>query len=458
MPTRPILLPLRSAVESLNWPPVVVGAAGSLAALVSALDASQWLSTEELTERGHRQLEVLAQHFVRSSAGFARRMADAGLTPADLGKLGGLARLPPITRREVQLAGAGYCSPTIPKTHMPTGDVRTSGSTGEPLTVRRTSISNLMWMAHSIRDHLWHGRDFAARLATIRPNVPAVTRLDDWGAPTNLLFRTGAGLGLPISVAPDKQAAELRAFRPGSLLTYPNNLGLLMDALAERGGPWPELRHVRTISETVSPQLRDRVRSFFGLEIEDSYSAQEAGIIAIQCPDCGQYHVMAETLIVEVVDAEGVPCQPGEVGRILVTDFTNFATPIIRYEIGDYAEMGGVAECGRGLPTLRRILGRERNLIVMPDGSRRWPLSGYLGFPSIAQILQFQFVQVSRSEIEVNLVTAAPLDQWQEHDLREVITEALGHRFEISFHYFDGAIPRGANGKFEEFVCKIGAA
>jgi phenylacetate-CoA ligase len=454
---QPTLLPLRSAVEGLAWPPVQVGPAASLAALVSAFDASQWLSADELAARALKQLELLARHAAHQSPLFARRLSEAGLSPADLGCPGGLARLPPITRRAVQAAGEAFHCATVPKTHMPVGDLRTSGSTGEPLTVRRTSISNLMWMANSIRDHLWRRRDFSARIATIRANLVKVARTDDWGPPASLVFRTGAGLGLPIGLPLAKQASELRAFRPGSLLSYPNNLDVLIDALAEGGGPWPELKHVRTISETVSPRLRERARAYFGLEIEDTYSAQEAGVIALQCPDCGQYHVMAETVIVEVVDAAGRPCGPGEVGRALVTDVTNFASPIVRYEIGDYAEMGGTASCGRGLPTLGRILGRERNLILMPDGTRRWPLTGYHRFRAIAPILQFQFVQTGRETIEVNLVTARPLSEQEEAALRLVIAEALGYPFAIAFRYHEGALPRGENGKFEDFVCRVEA-
>ena len=114
-----------------------------------------------------------------------------------------------------------------------------------------------------------------------------------------------------------------------------------------------------------------------------------------------------------------------------------------------------LAGCGRGLPTLRRILGRERNLVLMPDGSRRWPLTDQLRFPEIAPILQFQFVQTGREIIEVNLVTARPIDVREEAALRDVIVQALGHPFILAFRYHRDALPRGQNGKFEDFVCRV---
>jgi hypothetical protein len=43
----------------------------------------------------------------------------------------------------------------------------------------------------------------------------------------------------------------------------------------------------------------------------------------------------------------------------------------------------------------------------------------------------------------------------EEARLAQVIQSSLGHRFRVKFTYFDGEIPRGAGGKFEEFVSKV---
>ena len=57
---------------------------------------------------------------------------------------------------------------------------------------------------------------------------------------------------------------------------------------------------------------------------------------------------MAENLIVEIVDDKGAPCASGEIGRVIVTDLHNFATPLMRYDIGDYAEVAAPCLCGGG--------------------------------------------------------------------------------------------------------------
>ena len=95
---------------------------------------------------------------------------------------------------------------------------------------------------------------------------------------------------------------------------------------------------------------------------------------------------MAESVLVEILNDDGTPCAPGEIGRVVVTALQNFATPLIRYEVGDYAEASAPCPCGRGLPVIRRIMGRVRNLLVLPDGKKIWPAFGSRGLTEIAPI------------------------------------------------------------------------
>ncbi len=239
------------------------------------------------------------------------------------------------------------------------------------------------------------------------------------------------------------------------LVIYPNVLDALLKHLRKMETVLPDLKLIRSISETLSPRLREDASQYLGARIADNYSSQEAGIIAVQCPDSAKYHVMSESLIVEVTGDDGRAVAEGETGRVVLTDLHNFATPLIRYDIGDYAQRGGACSCGRGLPTLERVLGRERNLILMPDGTRHWPLVGFARFRDVAPIAQYQLIQTARESIEVRLVAEAPLTPAQQSDLGAVIHEALGFPFALSFVYFDAKIPAGPRGKFEEFVCAV---
>ncbi|HVP86342.1 MAG TPA: hypothetical protein VMS78_16595 [Rhizomicrobium sp.] len=449
----PLWKKLKGTNGELVWPPLLRGGTASLEALARFLEDSQWLPRVEIVARQHEQLVKLAEYCSRFSRVFRERLKAAGVEPSDLGDPANLARLPLLSRRELQ-KGDLYCL-QAPKEHLPSTEMRTSGSTGEPVMVRRTAITQQFWLAITLREYFWHERAFDLRFSAIRPTITEYRELPDWGPPASLLFETGPAQMIPITESVEQIAERLSVFAPQVLAIYPNVLAALIAHLKQTGATLPSVKLIRSISETLSPALREDARTFFGARVVDNYSSQEVGVIAVQCPESELYHVMSESLIVEVVGEDGHACGEGETGRVAITDLHNFATPLLRYDIGDYAQVGGACPCGRGLPTLSRVLGRERNLIRMPDGSRHWPLVGFARFRDVAPIAQYQMVQISRDEIEVRLVTETPLGAGQVSDLSNVIWEALGHPFTLRFVYFDGRIPAGPRGKFEEFVSQV---
>jgi phenylacetate-CoA ligase len=428
------------------------GLAARLTALLGELEDTQWQPPESLAALQLHRLGTLAAHLVKHSPHFAGRLRAAGLSVAELSAPGGLQRLPVLSRRLLQSSADVYCG-GLPPHHAPTYETRTSGSTGEPVVVHRTAVNGLDWMAATMRDHLWHERDFKQAFCSIRGHIREPVLLPDWGQPVNLLFDSGPLLGIPITTAIERQLELVREFKPHLLQTYPSNLA----GIVSRCGGVPGVRHILTMGETLSPETRADAARLFGATIDDSYSSQELGIIAIQCAASTLHHVMAETLIVEVLNADGGACREGEMGRVVATDLRNFATPLIRYDIGDWAEVGPPCSCGRGLPTLSRIFGRERNLILMPDGTRHWPHVGFPEFREIAPVMQYQFIQDGRETIEIRLVTERRLSRREEGGLAAHIQKTLGFPFELRFTYFAERIPAGPTGKFEEFVCRVGA-
>jgi phenylacetate-coenzyme A ligase PaaK-like adenylate-forming protein len=429
------------------------GIAATLKALLQRLERSQWMEQSDIVGAQHRELAALAAHCAKHSPYFRARLESAGLEPDDLGTPEGLARLPPFGRRDLQSASGFYCD-AIPEGHGPVTETRTSGSTGEPVCVRRTGFNGLYWHAFTLREHFWHGRNVRSRVCAVRANVSEIVRAPDWGRPATFLFETGPSLIVPVTTAIDRLFDLIVEFAPAILLAYPSILSALIREGEARGVRIESIRHLRSVGETVSPALRADARRYFGLRIADSYSSQEMGFVAAQCPGTDAYHAMAEGAIVEILRKDGSPCPPGEAGRIVVSDLRNYATPMIRYDIGDWAAAGAPCACGRGLPALARIFGRERNLILMPDGSRHWPLVGFDRFREIAPVSQYQFIQTDRQNIEVRLVVERPLGEGEERALAVHMQKALGHPFALHFAYYEDAIPAGAGGKFEEFICR----
>lgn len=435
------------------WPAVPDDAGARALAMQFQLEQTQWWSPAELEQQQMRQLQLLLRHAYASLPFWRDRLDRAGFTPERGVTPEGFRSLPFITRADIQAHGDALSSRAVPPGHGAMFKSQTSGSTGMPIGIVRTALSNFFWESFTLREHLWHRRDFRGKLASIRLGV-AETESSGWGQATDVAFDTGPLATLNITADADYQLAWLQRQNPDYFLTFPSNLDELAKRSLERAIRLPKLREVRTVSEVLSPETRKLVRAAWGTGITDIYSARELGYIALQCPRHEHYHVQSEGVIVEIVNDGGAPCAAGEIGHVVVTPLHNFAMPLIRYRIGDLAEAGAMCDCARGLPVIRKIQGRVRNMLTLPDGRKNWPSLGDMRGAANHKIKQYQVIQRSPERIDVQLVLRSPLTSAEEIQLRATMQKALGHPFDLRFLVCD-SIARSASGKFEEFRSEL---
>ena len=449
----------RSALPGLAWPAFPSPGAANKLALLFQIEQNQWRTPQQIESAQFEQIRKLVSFAAKTVPHYREQLGNSFST-ADINphSWGGI---PVLNRKALHGSPAAIRSERIPKEHGQNFPISTSGSTGMVVELLGTELTSLFWQVFCLRDHLWHRRDLRQTLCTIRyqrdpaSKVPAGLPAEGWGPATDDVTVTGASFNYHITLPVDHLAERLRVHRPGYLLSHPSViLGLARHCLAT-GITLPELKEVRTLGETPDDSLRDLCREAWGVPVVDMYSCQEAGYLALQCPEHPHYHVQAENALVEVVDDAGRPCAPGEVGRVLVTSLNNFATPLIRYELGDYAEVGEPCPCGRGLPVLKRVMGRYRNLLTLPDGTRRWPRLGYeTSLQSIAPIELMQMIQTAAEEIRVRLVMERALDAAETERLTTFIQKNLGYPFRLSFDHVD-TIRNPSNAKFEQFISLI---
>lgn len=418
------------------------------------LQQSQWLPPEFLRERQLQQLAPVLRHARETIPFYRQRFAAARFDPRSGFAAAAFFRLPLLTRAEIQSAGDTLVTSKLPPDHGKFLSFGSSGSTGQPIQVLGSEVTHFFGSALNLRDHLWHRRDLSGKLAAIRTQIESAT-LQGWGPATDAVYTTGPSATLSISSDIGVQLAWLVEQNPDYLLSHPSNVLALARRSLETGTRIGNLREVRTFGETLPAELRDTCRQAWGVPVTDAYSAEEVGNIALQCPAHEHYHVQAENLLVEIIDAEGLPCAPGQVGRVVLTTLHNFAMPLIRYANGDYAEVGEPCPCGRGLPVLKRIMGRQRNMLILPDGTRHWPSFPAEIWADIAPIRQIQLVQHSLRQIGVNLVIDQPLTPEQQQRFIRALQESLGYPFEIELRHVQ-QIERGANCKYEGFISLIG--
>ena len=448
------------ATPGIVWPAISDQSGNILLTLLFQLEQSQWWPPERLCAAQFGQAARLLRHAFETVPFYSERLGQAGYDPDAAIDEESWLDLPLLARADIQLADKDLWSRALPKSHGKASKLVTSGSTGTPVEWLSTGLTSIFWDLFTVRDFLWRRCDVSGKLAAIRydrtgsANYPDGAALANWGAGFASAMPTGPCAFLSIDTAIEQQGEWLARQDADYLITHPFNLQALIRHCAESGIEIKRLRQVQTLSELLPPGLRALCEEHWKVSLVDMYTTQEAGYLALQCPEHAHYHVQSENVILEILDENGRPCAAGETGRVVVTDLHNFATPLIRYDIGDFAEAGASCDCGRGLPVIAKIIGRQRNMIILPDGSSRWPLTGYEEFNKIAPVRQFQMVQKTRQDVEVKLVVGRALSTPEEERLKHLINSKLGYAFALEFSYHDN-IARSAGGKFEDFISLV---
>jgi phenylacetate-CoA ligase len=325
---------------------------------------------------------------------------------------------------------------------------RSAGSTGMPvgfLWDPRHQSSRLAARVRYLRANGWSPIRCSAWLVSTRPEST-----DAW------FVTRGRFLGARFSSHLDdmeQQAEWLRKLDPLYLYAFPVNLDGLARVFETRRWRLTSLCKIFSGSEILEDSLRERLRRVFGVEVSDNYGSTEA-FLAWECPQ-RSYHINAEHVLLEIVDESGGPAAPGAMGRVLVTTLQNYLMPLIRYEIGDYAIAAqGGCPCGRTLPRIGQILGREINLFIDSDGKRfvPWPL--FRPLTAREWIRQYQVVQREVGRFVVRFVSdrdLAPQDEAEIVKHFETTTRApVGIEFERRQQ-----IPRAPSGKFMMAMSEI---
>lgn len=242
----------------------------------------------------------------------------------------------------------------------------------------------------------------------------------------------------------DRQAA--------ALITYPSNAVLLAQAILEAKLDFSFIRRLGLMAETIDPgQITLIRRAFPEARIWSNYSSMEFGLISFQCPYEPQFHhAAAGKLGIEILDERDLACEPGQVGRVVITDYHNYESPLIRYEIGDLAAFG-TCPCGKiGLPALQQILGKVLGCLLHRDGRRIPFIDLANALRDLPGMRQYQVIQEEVERFHVKVAAATPLDS----DIRDAFARQFGYAPRIDIEVMD-SIPRDPSGKFFASLCRV---
>jgi phenylacetate-CoA ligase len=350
-------------------------------------------------------LRQLVRHAYARVPYYRQRFDEAGIDPRDIRTLRDLAALPITTRDDLQSrAATELCAKGVDIDALRV--VKTSGSTGAPLTVRRRINEGRLMVAFRMRDSRRCGVGLRWRLAAIDysgPERPGSERR------ASLYERFGVRPQLSLDWRTPKHEVvdALARFQPDAVCGPPSILAWIADDLTDPDRRRVPLRLVITGSETLTPPLRERIERGFGAGVADVYGCHETVYIAMRGLHAASHRVCRDAAIVEVL-RDGKPVAPGDSGELLVTGLHLFAMPFLRYRLGDLVTVGEVTGAGETVSALRSIDGRAMDRFVLP-GERL--LHPYV-FSDLVQdsglpIRRFQVIQPRRDEFLIRLVLRA---------------------------------------------------
>lgn len=420
---------------------------------------TQYEPLAEIRARQTTALRQLAEHAIATVPFWQERFAQAGLQPRDIAQPADLQALPLLTKADLRAQGEGLLSTAYSQETLHRH--ATSGSTGVSVVTYRDEVCQQFKRGATLRSDEWSGWELGERVACVWGNPEVRT---DWkGRLRNALLErqylhldtlkmTDADIG--------RFVAGLERTPPSLLFGHAHSLYLVAKYI-ENNTPQTRIRPHGIISTcmVLHDFERTMIEKVFACSVTNRYGCEEVSLIASECEQHAGLHVNADCIYLEIVDEQGAPCLPGQPGRITVTDLSNRAMPIFRYEVGDMASWSAAScPCGRTLPLLEKLAGRVADYVVTRQGEY---ISGISLTENFAQQIpgleQLQIIQEDIDRFVYNVVRGPGFDDQSVRRIAELTKTRFGKTAEHVCRFVE-KIPQEPSGKYRFCISKLNKA
>jgi len=419
---------------------------------------NQWLTPDELLHLQKSKLRDLLEHALVNVPFYRKRFQNVGFSLCDLhDPVAALQQLPLLTKQEINAHRSLLIAENIKEKKLISNS--TSGSTGESLRFFTDLRSSACRRAVVIRNQEWLGIKLGDRQALLWGAAIDIDKLKNIRGRVHRWFNNYIILS-SYNLSHDalgKYVAKLKSFSPLLLTSYPGPLVELAEFMLKNKLHIPSLKAVISSAETLYPWQKKLAEQALSCPVYNRYGCREFGDIAHECKHRQGLHLNVDRCLVEILDDDGNPCQPGMTGEIVVTDLDNYGMPFIRYRIGDQGRFAtNPCSCGRGFSLLEAIEGRTLDIIRAPNGQALGGTFWTILFRSRPGIKAFQVIQTQIDGITVKYVADRDVSNIPFHFFTEQIREKCGADFLITYQMVD-EIKKTASGKSKMIVAQLSA-
>ncbi len=231
-----------------------------------------------------------------------------------------------------------------------------------------------------------------------------------------------------------RQISLMQDFKTTTLHITPS-YALYLSSVMSNEGLNPSdfsLRRAYLGSEPYSEETREKIESFFNIDVYNSYGLSEMNGpgVAFECTEKNGMHLWEDNFIMEIINPEtGETLPDGKKGELVLTTLCREAMPIIRYRTRDITMIiPEKCRCGRTHRRISRIIGRSDDMFIV-RGVNIFPQQierVLMGIKAVAQ--NYQIILESYDLMTVRVEISRELfDGRVEHlvNLKNEITEKL---------------------------------
>jgi len=408
----------------------------SVAKHLKLLTKSQWWSEKELRNYQEARLQKLIKHSALTVPYYQDLFQRNGLKVEDIKTIEDLKKIPILTKDIIKKEGLDrFTSSAIP----PRKRIRTSssGSTGEPLVFYTTKEAYSFNIAANLRGWSWMGYRLGDKFVKIS-NVPRnrLKKIQDFFSRNKCIYFSSTD-----DTSLLKTLEEINAYKPKILRSYIANLSLLLKASNKYNVPIKNLKAITTTGSVLHEYFRVDIERATHVKVFDAYSC-EGGATVFECNTHSCYHSTMEYAISEIIlnNESGL-------GRMVTTDLWNYATPFIRYDSQDLMELSSnKCSCGRNLLPIKKIIGRDYDILITPDGRYVTPLRLGVFFRTLSDVVQYQVRQETVNTYVIYLKTSDKRINETELKVKAFWREIFGDQAILNIYSVDN-IPLTKSGK-----------
>ena len=226
----------------------------------------------------------------------------------------------------------------------------------------------------------------------------------------------------------------------------------------ENGYKFPRLRVVFAISEHLLTSTRDLFENKLGVTIVSQYSSEECGIMGHEkaSDKSHVYYLNHADYFFEFLKLDSnLSAEEGELSRIVVTDFINRASPMIRYDTGDTAIYKKSTPLSEGFPVIEKLYGRRLDMVYTNQGVPVFPMALARTLKHYDNnIYQWQFIQKEKNAYVLKIIPRTEIGETDQIKLLEEILAIFGQDAYVRLE-FSKEIPVLNSGKYKSVVCEL---